>query len=81
MTINSKYIVYLYNSFETIVIFPETLKHSDVAISLVGSKEAIISAGFIRRDNEHNFFCYGKRISLGKISRPDIDANLINRSL
>ena len=81
MTINSKYIVYLYKAIETIIIFPETLQHSHVAISLAGSKDAVISAGFIRRDNNNMFLCYGESISLDKASRADTDANLINRSL
>ena len=66
---------------ETIIIFPVSIDHKALAMSMLGLYPnivtTIISAGFITQHNDE-LICYGESISLKLKSRPIEDSKLAN---
>lgn len=63
----------------TMVIFPATMQHSDMAI-LLGKREEILSAGFLKVDKQTSTACcYGDSFSLQKKADPERDNRLAQR--
>lgn len=72
----TKYIV-LEQGTPAPVVFPETMKHSDVARALGGK---VLGAGFCYIENDM-YVCYGASTSLHVNSREDLDAEILNTRL
>ena len=75
---NNKYIVFKHElAGETMVIFPEHIKHKRMVQGICDCRNHPVSAGFIElRDGE--IICNGESISLEIKSRPE-DTDLANR--
>lgn len=73
----AKYIVILQRGLECMIIFPEIMKHDQIALGLTGHKmDCVISAGFVRMLSSGQVTCYGCSISVDKESRIDVDTRL-----
>lgn len=79
-----KYIIIDNGMYETPVIFDEATDHKQMAINVGGSNVNVIAAGFIQcifDGRDVGFSCYGRSVSLGVNSRPDLDSALIHRMM
>jgi len=68
---DAKYIVVKINQFETMIVFPNFVMHSDIACTILSNPDDVISAGFIYIDALGGIRCYGESISLNKKSHPE----------
>jgi len=80
---NGKYIVFNWKGmfgeeFETPVLFPGHVTHSDMARTMQLKDNDIISAGFFQVDGPERVYCHGESVSLKKKSRIE-DRHLIER--
>lgn len=77
-----KYIV-VENSvgYKAPIIFPDILVHSIMAASLKKQGWGVISAGFVKQDDNGEIFCTGYSNTLNVSSRPKEDSELIHQIL
>lgn len=66
-----KYIKFKNRGF---VIFEDTQIHEDIADKLI--EDEVLSAGFVKEDDDGNLECYGKSISLNIRSNKNDSAQL-----
>ncbi len=74
-----KYIVYKTNEGEVPLIFPNSFCHKGICKSI--GEDVIVSAGFIKQNQDGYLECYGKSVSLKLKSRERHDTILINHYL
>lgn len=76
MSLKLKYVMFEGDwKTETPIIFPSYVQHSDVAASF--SHWKVLSAGFVRINEDGRYECYGDSHSL-KVAARDEDAAFIN---
>ena len=73
-----KYIVLDSIDMEQIILFPHDVGHDYIAKSFPGQK--VLSAGFVDFEQDPPQ-CFGESISLGIMSRPKLDTELLNVSI
>ena len=75
-----KYIVYEDKKFdvEAMIIFPPFVEHKTMADKL---GHEVLSAGFIGKDGDVDYRCYGHSTSLDIYSRGQEDTRILNRQL
>lgn len=61
------------------IIFQTYLVHKDIAHGV--RSNPVTSAGFVQRDAEGNYHCYGESVSLNIKSNPEMDSKIINTFL
>lgn len=77
MFTKSKYIII--GRDEMPIVFPELLKHSDVARQMGGAHN-VTGAGFCHITDD-KYVCYGESTSLNVKSRQEVDSKILNTLL
>jgi len=77
----AKYIIVANSTIELPYVFPELVKHSDLArLVTKDTTLTVVGAGFCHVSNTGSYECYGDSSSLGVKSREE-DSDLLNRML